>query len=309
MEDLAALVPAADVIPYSVRSPLWTDDAIKPRFLMVPPGQRITFSAEGDWVFPIGSVLIKFFVLEFEKGDPGSRRPVETRFMVLRSEGWEFFTYRWNAEGTDADLLSEGETVDFVIRDGDEDIPLRYLYPGRDACVTCHSDATGVVLGPRTRQMNGMHDYGGASSNQLLAMAEVGLFDAFDVEDADALPRLPDPSDETLAPEERARSYLDANCAHCHRPGGWVPPDLTLDLRYESSLAATRTCGVNQQYFAVLGRPNLRINPGSPETSTLYDRMTTTTPQRMPPVGTVWVDPLGARVVGGWIEALTECPE
>ena len=31
---------------------------------------------------------------------------------------------------------------------------------------------------------------------------------------------LPDWSDDSIVLEERARAYLDVNCAHCHQPGG-----------------------------------------------------------------------------------------
>src|SRR5690606_6349516 len=81
---------APDLVPYLVASALWSDALLKDRFLVVPPGQRIRVRADGTWLFPEGSLLIKNFILEARPGQPDSRRPVETRFMVRRNGVWEF---------------------------------------------------------------------------------------------------------------------------------------------------------------------------------------------------------------------------
>ena len=46
--------------------------------------------------------------------------------------------------------------------------------------------------------------------------------------------------DESRSLDQRARAYLDINCAHCHQPKGWSrPADEGLDLRYEVPFANT----------------------------------------------------------------------
>src|SRR5262249_13217727 len=89
----------------------------------------------------------------------------------------------------------------------------------------------------KTRQMNRNFDYpGDKRENQLMAWKERGLFNAdfssSAVEDFPKLTKMDEPS-RTL--EDRARSYLDANCAYCHRPGGTVA---YFDARYDTPLAA-----------------------------------------------------------------------
>jgi mono/diheme cytochrome c family protein len=116
---------------------------------------------------------------------------------------------------------------------------------------------------------------------------------------------LPDPADATLPIEQRARSYLHANCAHCHQPGGWSSPDLTMDLRYELPLAEARICGEPPSFFSE-GRA--LIAPGEPEQSSILIRMRETGLQRMPPVATTVVDPLGEQLLSSWITALSRCP-
>ena len=69
--------------------------------------------------------------------------------------------------------------------------------------------------------------------------------------------------------EAQARAYLDVNCAHCHRPEGWAPGDVELDLRYETELEATGLCET-MKYFEWAGIP--RVAPGDPERSGLLAR-------------------------------------
>ncbi|MFQ5732843.1 MAG: PQQ-dependent sugar dehydrogenase, partial [Planctomycetaceae bacterium] len=68
--------PAPGVIPYSVNAPLYSDNAIKDRFIAIPGKGRIEFDAvvypqpapgaPPGWRFPDGTVLVKTFSLELE---------------------------------------------------------------------------------------------------------------------------------------------------------------------------------------------------------------------------------------------------
>ncbi len=225
-EDLPGLRPAPGVVPFEVNSPLWTDGAVKDRHLALPPGARVE-RVDGEWRFPEGAVLLKSF--SFPRG--GVVRPVETRVMVRRELEWAFHTYRWNDEGTDAELLADSETVDLQI-DGDR---LQYLYPDRAGCGVCHG-SSGRVLGPSDIQL--------ARGPQLAEMARVGVIADAEV----ALTPLADPADESLPLEDRARAWLHANCSHCHRPGGWTPPGLGIDFRATTPLAEAGFCGERLRY-------------------------------------------------------------
>ena len=87
--DVKQLKPAPGLIPYSVNAPLWSDGASKERYLAIPADGRIEFdavtfpeSAQGQgpfgWKFPDGTVLVKTFFLEMEKGNPATSRRLET---------------------------------------------------------------------------------------------------------------------------------------------------------------------------------------------------------------------------------------
>lgn len=307
-EDLVTLAPAPDLIPYRINSPLWTDGLHKERFLVLPPGQTVGFTETGAWDFPVGSVLIKGFVLEAEVGNAQSRRSLETRFMVRGTDGWEFYSYKWNESGADAVLFEGPLTEAHEVRNGDSTTRIFYEYPSHDGCVTCHAEVAGIVLGPRTMQLSSEVNYEGGRQNQLAALAAIGLF-------REPLPRAPEdmfamvsPADENASLELRARSYLHGNCSHCHQPGGWSSTLINIDLRYELTLEETRICGVPVQHRIHIDDGEYVIDPGNPDNSNIYGRMTGDGTSKMPPLGRSVPDPLGSEVVRAWIESLTECP-
>jgi uncharacterized repeat protein (TIGR03806 family) len=303
--DLQALEPGPDLIPYEVNSALWTDGAFKPRYMVVPPTAHIVIRADGSWEFPDGSILIKVFGFEFEVGAPESRRAVETRFMVLREGEWEFTTYRWNDEGTEAEMLNELLTVTYTLDDHGESTELDYLFPDQEACVTCHGPGIVRVLGPKTAQLNRDHDYGGLVENQLVAMGEIDLFGTDTEIDPTVLPRMANPQKHQGSLEEQARAYLDANCAHCHQPSGWAAASIELDLRYETPLANTHLCDP-MLFPGWEGVP--RVAPGDPEGSGVLQRFLLDDELRMPSLGSSTVDGSGAEVIADWIQLLDTCP-
>lgn len=311
--DLATLEPAADVVPFFVRSPLFSDGTHKLRYLALPPGAKIGFTATGAWDFPVGSIMIKTFQIDLVAGDATTRRNVETRIMVRAESDWTFYSYQWNDAQTDAELLADNEVVPIRIDDGVEPFTLEYLFPDRDACAACHGNAPGVALGPRTDQLNMDVWYDGERMNQLEAFAAAGLFDVPAMPaPPEALPALPNPLDEEASLADRARSYLHANCAHCHQPGGWAPGDVTMDMRFELPLEETHLCNVSIQY-PVLAGEGMRIAPGDPDASVIVQRMESTgfgNERSMPPIGRVVVDHRGMAVVREWIASLREsdCP-
>jgi hypothetical protein len=149
--DLVTLTPASGFIEYDVNAPFWSDGAQKRRWIAVPDGETVGFSATGAWTFPVGTVIVKHFELALIEGDPNSNRRLETRLLVHRSDGWRGFTYRWNIAGTDADLLAgrDQETITVTLAGGGSRDQL-YEYPSRTDCLACHTDAAGFVLGIRT---------------------------------------------------------------------------------------------------------------------------------------------------------------
>lgn len=288
-EDLPSLTAAPGVLRYDVNAPLWTDGVIKDRHLVVPPDAAIERTGDGGWRFPAGSVLLKTFST--------AERPIETRVMVRRALDWAFHTYRWNDAGTDADLQSERVTVEVEVETDEGPRPVSYLFPDRAGCGVCHG-ASGRVLGPGDPQLD--------RGDQLQAMDDIQLFT--EPGHAAAGPSMPDVTDETLPLEIRARAYLHANCAHCHRPGGWQPPGLGLDLRAGTPLGDAGLCGVPLRYASLWAGGAWRVAPGVPSESNLLQRMRLRGNGQMPPIGTARPDPMGLALVEAWIESIETCP-
>ncbi len=306
--DPKVLEPGPDLIPYEVNSALWTDGAFKLRFLVVPSPKRITIREDGSWAFPEGSILIKVFGLEFDVGDPESRRAVETRFMARHEGRWHYATYRWNDDGTDAQRLDGGAVARYTIYENGEPTELEHGFPSESECTTCHGMAIDDVLGPKTSQMNRDRDYEGVIANQLTAMRAIDLFalDGDEELDPEAEPRMANPQQAQGSLEEQLRAYLDANCAHCHRPRGYADTaDHGLDLRYELGLEETGLCEP-MRYWSWSGVP--RIAPGNADGSGVLQRFLLNDALRMPSTGTSTIDRFGESLLREWIAALDACP-
>ena len=300
--DLGTQTPAAGVVPYEVNAPFWSDGATKTRFIRLPPGERISFASSGPWSFPDQTLLIKNFYLDLVRGDPASRRIIETRFLIKRVDapGWDGYSYLWNEAGTDASLLADSTTVTYVIDDPQDPVGFLlqdYYFPSRQDCEVCHTKGAGYVLGVHTAQL-----HAGATQNQLHTLAQQGLFAEELPADLSSLPRLPNPFDPSVSLDQRARSYLHVNCAPCHRPES--VGRTIIDLRYNTPLAETNTVGA----FPTLGDLGeleaLIITPGAPQHSTLYLRMLTLGTFRMPPLASSIIDERGADLIAEWVASL-----
>lgn len=171
------------LIPYSVNAPLWSDGAHKERFIALPEADaKIDMTPNRGWNFPDRTVLVKSFALEMEDGNPRSRRWIETRFLTKQEGEWVGYSYLWNEEQTDAELVDgKGRDQEFTIRtkrspqNPDGTRKQLWRYPSRAECMVCHSRAANYVLGPTTLQMNREHDYGRVRDNQLRVLEHLGL--------------------------------------------------------------------------------------------------------------------------------------
>lgn len=299
--DVATLTPAPGLIDFEVNSPLWSDGAQKRRWVVVPAGQTVDFAASGSWSFPVGTITVKHFELSRPGG--GTTR-VETRVMVHRTDGWTGFTYRWRNDQSDADLVTGAAsgTYQAVNPATGATVGLTWTFPTQAQCMNCHTQASGRVLGLNTLQLNRNHSYAatGRSDNQLRTWAHIGLFSQ-DIGSASQYGAMPDPSDAAAPPGNRAKAYLDANCAMCHRPGG--PTPVNMDLRYETSLADMRLVGVAAESPTVPGA--LRVAPGEHTASDLWRRVSSNDGAiRMPPLGRTLLDERALNLLATWIDGL-----
>jgi glucose/arabinose dehydrogenase len=172
--------PEPALIAYSVNSPLWSDGAEKERFLAMPGTSQIDFKTSRGWELPDGSVLVKTFFLNTADGKEGSRRRIETRLLTRQDGQWAGYSYLWNDEQTDAELVgAAGVDKPYEVRDAAAPGGRRtqtWHYPSRVECMVCHSRAANWVLGLTTLQMNKVHDYGRVADNQLRTLEHLGVF-------------------------------------------------------------------------------------------------------------------------------------
>ncbi len=237
--DTRTLRPAGGLIPYDLVVAFWSDGASKLRWGRVPD-EKIKFSPTGEWIFPKGTVFVKTFELATDMAHPGVKRRLETRLLVFDSDGGVYgVLYKWRADNTDADLLGSSRTEEIPVKTAAGEVHNQtWYYPGRSDCLACHNAKTSGALGVKTRQMNRAFTYPtGVTDNQLRAWNHLGLFQPA-INDADIanMPTLAAADDPTRGLEDRARSYLDANCAQCHRPGGTVA---YFDARFEYTARQT----------------------------------------------------------------------
>lgn len=185
-ESVAGHVVADGVLPYDVNAPLWSDGAIKHRFMALPPTMDekdkavptwLRRPATGPWNLPEQTVLVKSFSLELEEGNPDSRRWIETRFLTKQQNEWVGYSYIWNAEQTDATLVQkDGLDREFAIQSAAGPRTQKWRYPSRAECMVCHSRASRYVLGVSSRQLNRDYEYAdGVVDNQLTVLSRLGL--------------------------------------------------------------------------------------------------------------------------------------
>jgi uncharacterized repeat protein (TIGR03806 family) len=302
--EMATLVTAPGVIPYSVNSPLWSDGAYKERHFAIPQHAasnfKIDLAKKNGWDFPNETVLIKSFALETTPGDPGSRRWIETRFFTKQDNEWAGYSYRWNDDQTDAELVSAaGLDENYTVAGKTQ----TWHFPSRVECMVCHSRAANFVLGLSTAQMNKDHDYGGTLEHQFRVLEQLDLLKK--PADPEKLAKIADPADETQPLEARARSYLHANCAICHINAGGG--NAQMDMEYTASLKKLNAIDVDPLHHKFgLDNPKL-IAPGHPDRSVLFHRLSHRGPNsgQMPQLGTNLVDETAVKLFDTWIRSLT----
>ena len=299
--DLSNLTPVPGVIPYDMIEPFWSDGATKSRWLAIPndgshdtPEERIAFSENDTWGFPIGAVLIKHFEL-------GGQR-LETRFEVRASNGdYYYLSYKWNSAGTDAVLLTSGLDETVMVNGS----PQVWHYPSPSECLDCHKSAVGNVLGLKTRQLNKEINYPltGINANQLVTLSHLGIITE-NITDANSntFDKLAAHNDLSYTLEERASAYLDANCSYCHQPATNIGQ---FDVRSTTPLASQNI--IDGPVLYDLGITNARVVvPQDVSSSIMQHRMNSlVSGTAMPPLAKNRVDEEGVQLITDWINSMT----
>jgi putative heme-binding domain-containing protein len=303
---------APGVVPYSIVAEPWIDGAVAERYVALPGETNLGIHdatnvqvgyIKGTWKFPTDGVLMKTISLEMERGNAKSRRRLETQILHFDVDTWRGYSYLWNDEQTDAVLAPNQATEQsFEIIDPDSRGGRRqqtWRFSSRTECILCHTTRGGSIYGFVPSQLDKDHDYGGVVDNQLRVFKHVGLFEETS---KDPSKRMTNPYDESADLEQRARSYLHVNCAHCHRRGGGGTA--AMDIQHHLSLEKTnlRQARPTQGTFGIHGAEVL--GAGDPYRSVMLYRMSKLGKGRMPYVGSSVVDQAGVRLIHDWIASL-----
>lgn len=305
--EMKNLEPAYKVLPYDLNSSLFTDYALKKRFVWMPEGVQATYSADGEVLnFPIGAALIKNFYYENVLPD-NVTKIIETRIMIKKAEGWIFANYKWNDEQTEAFLDMNASTVNINWMQDGEEMAITYKIPANLDCISCHSShGIHTPIGPKPQNLfkNFTYTTTGAQ-NQLEKWKQEGYLDTY----SQNILATVDWRDTSKSLDLRARSYLDINCAHCHKPGGAcdIMPE-NFSFTAEINPTALGVC-VAPHDFASGGEKYI-IEAQNGRKSLMYSKMTSVDSQQMmPPTGRTVTDSEATKLIQDWIDAMENpCP-
>jgi len=309
---LNAIEPAYGVLPYEPISSLFTDYAVKERFVWVPVGETASFDQNNKSLdFPTGSALIKMFYYN-NVLPTNTTKIIETRVMVKTQNGWDFAEYVWNEAQTEAFLETTedgGYTEVNWLQDGQERF-VNYRIPAKQQCVICHSnDFETVPLGIKPQNINSFLTYDDGPSNQLQKLIDFGYLE-------DALPSnittVVDWEDASNSLEQRAKSYLDINCGNCHIDGG-QGDYRAIRLGYTDTLNNDENAGVcveGDTPIPVGGGTFITklIAPEDSENSIIYYRMSVTGDEayKMPQFGQSLVHTEALALMEDWINSINQ---
>ncbi len=304
--ELKNLTPAFGVIPYRPTSELFSEYALKKRFLWLPPGTKATYTGDGTILnLPVGAALIKVFY--YNNVQPNNTTHIiETRVMIRKQLGWIFAEYIWNDQQTEAFL--ETDQTNRVISWRDENNVIQtvnYRTPIVDAdCFRCHgkiSTDEHIPIGIKPQNLNSTFNYPEGPKNQLSKLIEFGYLE-------NNLPpnivSVVDYNDTSKSVQLRVRSYFDANCAHCHIDDGEATQESLRFAFNETHDPTMMGVGVNAEHF-VPGYNGRIVQPNNVGQSILHYRVNTHTDTFfiMPPLGRSVKHTQGVQLIEDWINS------
>ncbi len=306
-EPLKLQQPIDGIIPYSVASQLFSNYAEKRRFIKIPNDKKLTANSDGSFNYPEGSVLIKTFYYPDNFNEPEkNHRIIETRLLIKTENDWVALPYVWNVAQTDAVLeIAGGRLPVHWIDKNNNHIEIEYSVPNMNQCKGCHVYHNEFKpLGPKLKNLNFSLHYNDSTFNQIDKWVELGLLESNPL--FSELPKsinYDDPHSGSV--KERARAWLDVNCANCHQLGG---PAETSGLFLEFEQLNPRALGIMKPPIAAgrgAGNNKYTIVPGYPDKSIMIYRINSTDPGiMMPELGRKLVHKEGLNLIRKWIKEM-----
>lgn len=295
---LAELEPSENVFPYEINATLFTDYAHKSRFIKLPKDSVMDYQVMATLDFPEETILVKNFYYPTDFRNPeGERKILETRLLINTKNGWEAVPYIWNEEQTDASLEIAGGSLQVAWTDSEgKMVNINYSVPNQVQCKSCHErNGKFSPIGPSARQLN--------RNDQLENWKDKGWLSGLPEKN---LPKLADYNDENENLNDRARAWLEINCAHCHNEEG---PAKNTGLYLLASEKDSYKLGIRKPPIAAgkgSGGYKYDIVPGDPETSILYYRIKSLDPGvMMPELGRKLEHKEGNEIIRKWILSLS----
>jgi uncharacterized repeat protein (TIGR03806 family) len=308
--DFKTLTANADVLEYEPIAPLFTDYAHKLRYVWMPEGTSATFNVNkpnDPFSFPDNTILMKNFYYpeDFSKPD-ADKRIIETRLLVKTKGEWKSYPYVWNDTQTEADYKITGGSKDvhFVDVTGKKQ-DLKYNLLNKNQCKSCHNyNGAFQPIGPKIKQLNNTLSYkNGKAQNQLEKWTQMGYLKGYSPQTS--YPSLVSMTDSKATKDQKARSYLDTNCGHCHNPAGTAS---TSGLHLNVEEKDPFHYGVLKSPVAAgmgAGQLKYAINPGHGQESIIHYRMNSLHPGvMMPEIGRVSIHKEGVALIKDWIDSM-----
>jgi uncharacterized repeat protein (TIGR03806 family) len=292
-EPLQKLEPAEDVFPYELNAQLFSDYALKKRFIALPAGKKIEFNNEDTLSFPVGSTVIKnfYYAADFRKPEENIRL-IETRLLIREVEGWKALTYLWNEQQTDASLEVAGAQVPISWTTEQGTVKtINYSVPNLNQCKSCHMRSDKLsLIGPTARQLN--KEVNG--KNQLVEWVHAGLINELPA--IEKVTKLVSYEDKNISIDARAR---------CHRTDA---PAKTSGLHLLASVTSPLHIGIGKPPVAAgkgSGGLLYDIVPGKANESIMIYRIASTDPGvMMPELGRSIVHEEGLQLITQWINEM-----
>lgn len=304
-------IPTTGVLPYEPASSLFSDYSHKIRFVWLPSGTSATYNGDNNvFEFPIGTALIKTFYYDNVLPD-NVRKIIETRLLVRKSDGWKAYDYIWNTEQTDAFLDTEEQGVFIPVEWNENGITrsITYKTPSQTECITCHkinpNQTVGgeitIPIGPKPQNLNTDFNYSTGVQNQITKWKSMGYL-GNDI--PSSIYSAVNWTDVSKSLEQRAKSYIDINCAHCHRTGGHCD---YVNMRFEYSNTDMNSFGVCMTPLFHIENGPFVINSGDADHSELIHRINTNEGATMMPIiGRTIIHDEGVQLIRDWINSLPD---
>jgi uncharacterized repeat protein (TIGR03806 family) len=319
------LVPNERVIPYDLKSALFTDYAHKFRTVYVPEGEAPAATlAGGGFDLPVGSILSKTFYYPNSAGGLLKARDmvedfsaaglalnkvklIETRLLVHTTSGWIGLPYVWNDAGSEATLEVTGAQFDLRFSDTGESFS--YAVPDFNQCKGCHMEnltaATMAPVGFKAHHLDKAYGPLQATGNQLSRLVEHGYLASDEV----TVEGVVDWRNTNQSLDDRARSYLDINCGHCHNEVGAADTSGMFLTRTTMEPIRLGLCKPPVAAGQGTGGRAMGIDPGAANNSILVYRMASDDlGAMMPELGRSLVHQEGVALIEEWVNKMPgEC--